>query len=67
MRSRKGSGQEEEHEQTLRGKKYGGLGEIQVLLIEPKVTSVAGDEMMVPDYGGVWEFILCSYFFKCDL
>lgn len=34
MKSREGSGQKEEHEQRLRGKKYhGGLGDIQVLLI----------------------------------
>lgn len=27
--------------------------DIQVLLVEPKLTSVAGNEIMVPDYGGV--------------
>lgn len=54
MKSREGSGQKEEHEQRLRGKKYhGGLGDIQVLLIQPKLTPMAGNEIMVPDYGGV--------------
>lgn len=38
MKSREGSGQKEEHERRLRGKKcHGGLGDSQVLLIIAKV------------------------------
>lgn len=53
-RSREESEQMEEHEQRLRGKKNRSfLGEIQVLLLQPMVTSVAGGETVVPDCGRV--------------
>lgn len=63
--SREGSRQMEEHEIRLRGKKHHGcLTKIQVLLIQPKVTSMAGNQIMVPNYGGL-EFILYVHVSSC--
>lgn len=53
--------QKEKYEQRLRGKKHRScLGEIHILLIHMKVTFLAGDEIIVPDYGRVWSL---SYMF----